>query len=118
MQKSLRKLTETKFVPAVRATELGLWDKTDASDRSCLQPDGTVEIPVWRYALVNFPHPLLQAGLTILDTPGLNALGAEPELTLSVIPGAHAVIFLLATDTGVTRSDLEIWQKHVHRHTN
>ena len=118
VQKSLRKLTETKFVPAVRATELGLWDKTDASDRSCLQPDGTVEIPVWRYALVNFPHPLLQAGLTILDTPGLNALGAEPELTLSVIPGAHAVIFLLATDTGVTRSDLEIWQKHVHRHTN
>jgi len=28
------------------------------------------------------------------------------------------VIFVLATDTGVTRSDLEIWQKHVHRHTN
>ncbi len=118
VQKSLRKLTETKLVPSTQAMELGLWDKDDASDRSRLQGDGTVEVPVWRYALVNFPHPLLQAGLTILDTPGLNALGAEPELTLSVIPGAHAVIFVLATDTGVTRSDLEIWQKHVHRHTN
>ncbi|OJW94045.1 dynamin family protein, partial [Thiobacillus sp. 65-1402] len=76
------------------------------------------EVPAWRYAMVNYPHPLLQAGLTILDTPGLNALGAEPELTLSVIPNAHAVMYLLATDTGVTRSDLEIWQKHVHRHAN
>jgi len=77
-----------------------------------------VDVPAWRYAMVNYPHPLLQAGLTILDTPGLNALGAEPELTLSVIPNAHAVMYLLATDTGVTRSDLEIWQKHVHRHAN
>jgi hypothetical protein len=118
VQESLKKLTETKSVPATEAIALGLWDKSDPTEHHRLQPDGTVEIPVWRYALVNFPHPLLQAGLTILDTPGLNALGAEPELTLSVIPNAHAVIFLLATDTGVTRSDLEIWQKHVHRHTN
>ncbi|MEQ1591005.1 MAG: dynamin family protein [Thiobacillaceae bacterium] len=118
VQESLKKLTETKSVLATEAIELGLWDKSDPTEHHRLQSDGTVEIPVWRYALVNFPHPLLQAGLTILDTPGLNALGAEPELTLSVIPNAHAVIFLLATDTGVTRSDLEIWQKHVHRHTN
>ena len=32
----------------------------------------------------------------ILDTPGLNALGAEPELTLSMLPSAHAVLFILA----------------------
>jgi hypothetical protein len=118
LQDSLKKLTETRSLPAVEAIELGLWHGEDDSERHLLRADGTVEVPAWRYAMVNFPHPLLQAGLTILDTPGLNALGAEPELTLSVIPNAHAVIYLLATDTGVTRSDLEIWQKHVHRHTN
>ncbi|MDP2029234.1 MAG: dynamin family protein [Thiobacillus sp.] len=118
MQQSLKKLTETQPMPAVEAIELGLWSGEDASERHQLRPDGTVEVPAWRYAMVNYPHPLLQAGLTILDTPGLNALGAEPELTLSVIPSAHAVMYLLATDTGVTRSDLEIWQKHVHRHAN
>jgi len=118
LQESLKKLTETKLIPAVDAIELGLWDSEDASERHQLRPDGTVEVPAWRYGMVNYPHPLLQAGLTILDTPGLNALGAEPELTLSVIPNAHAVLYLLATDTGVTRSDLEIWQKHVHRHAN
>ena len=118
MQQSLKKLTETRPMPAVEAIELGLWNGEDASERHQLRPDGTVEVPAWRYAMVNYPHPLLQAGLTILDTPGLNALGTEPELTLSVIPNAHAVMFLLATDAGVTRSDLEIWQKHVHRHAN
>jgi predicted nucleic acid-binding Zn-ribbon protein len=118
LQESLKKLTETKPVPAVEAIELGLWNGEDASERHMLRADGTVDVPAWRYAIVNYPHPLLQAGLTILDTPGLNALGVEPELTLSVIPNAHAVMYLLATDTGVTRSDLEIWQKHVHRHSN
>jgi predicted nucleic acid-binding Zn-ribbon protein len=118
LQESLKKITETKSMAAVDAIELGLWNGEDASERHLLRADGTVEVPAWRYAMVNYPHPLLQAGLTILDTPGLNALGAEPELTLSVIPNAHAVMYLLAIDTGVTRSDLEIWQKHVHRHTN
>jgi predicted nucleic acid-binding Zn-ribbon protein len=118
LQESLKKLTETKAMAAADAIELGLWDSEDPGERHQLRADGTVEVPAWRYAMVNYPHPLLQAGLTILDTPGLNALGAEPELTLSVIPNAHAVMYLLATDTGVTRSDLEIWQKHVHRHAN
>lgn len=118
LQDSLKKLTETRPMAAVDAIELGLWNGDDPGERHQLRADGTVEVPAWRYAMVNFPHPMLQAGLTILDTPGLNALGAEPELTLSVLPSAHAVMYLLATDTGVTRSDLEIWQKHVHRHAN
>jgi len=118
LQESLKKLTETKAMAAVDAIELGLWNGEDPGERHQLRADGTVEVPAWRYAMVNYPHPLLQAGLTVLDTPGLNALGAEPELTLSVIPNAHAVMFMLATDTGVTRSDLEIWQKHVSRHAH
>jgi len=56
---------------------------------------------------------LLKEGLSILDTPGLNALGTEPELTLSMLPSAHAIIFVLAADTGVTKSDLEMWRNHV-----
>jgi hypothetical protein len=58
-------------------------------------------------------HPLLKQGLVILDTPGLNAIGAEPELTVSLLPQAHAVVFILAADTGVTKSDLTIWRQHL-----
>ena len=72
-----------------------------------------VEVPRWRHAMINFPHPLLKQGLVILDTPGLNAIGTEPELTLSLLPSAHAVLFLLAADTGVTKSDIEIWRQYI-----
>jgi hypothetical protein len=72
-----------------------------------------IEVPAWRYAMVNYPHPLLSNGLSILDTPGLNALGMEPELTVSTVPSAHAILFLLSIDTGVTKSDLEIWDRYV-----
>ena len=70
-------------------------------------------MPRWRHAIINFPHPLLKQGLVILDTPGLNAIGTEPELTLSLLPNAHAVLFIVAADTGVTQSDLTIWKEHI-----
>jgi hypothetical protein len=63
--------------------------------------------------LINIAHPLLKQGLVILDTPGLNAIGAEPELTVSLVPQAHAVVFILGADTGVTKSDLAIWREHL-----
>jgi hypothetical protein len=68
---------------------------------------------MWRHALISFPHPLLKEGLVILDTPGLNALGTEPELTIDMLPNAHAVIFVLGADTGVTATDMDMWQQHV-----
>ena len=74
---------------------------------------GEVLVPAWRHALVNFDHPLLRKGLRILDTPGLNALGSEPELTLSMLPSAQAVVLMLSADTGVTASDMTIWQDHI-----
>ena len=109
-------MVEQKQVSLEEARSLGLWLDNDISMQHSLQANGGVDIPVWRHALINYPHPLLKSGLAILDTPGLNSLGAEPELTLSIIPNAHAVIFLLATDTGVTKSDMRIWTDYLkHR---
>lgn len=110
MVRTLSVITQTKNVSVAEARALGLLSDSDGVVPT---PDAMVKIPAWRYALLNFPHPLLQTGLVLLDTPGLNALGVEPELTVSAIPGAHAVLFLLGTDTGVTRSDLTIWQRFV-----
>ena len=42
-------------------------------------------------------------------------MGAEPELTLSIIPSAHAVLFLTSTDTGITKSDMQIWTEYVQK---
>lgn len=112
MQEAFKELIATKKVAREVADKLGLWNEREAAEQGIVNPE-FVEIPCWRHALISFPHPLLKEGLSILDTPGLNALGTEPELTLSMLPSAHAIIFVLAADTGVTKSDLEMWRNHV-----
>lgn len=77
------------------------------------QENHFVTVPMWRHAIINYPHPILQQGLVILDTPGLNAQGIEQELTLRILPNAHIVLFVLAADTGVTLSDKEIWDRNI-----
>lgn len=113
MQETLRHVSEVKRVTPAAAGELGFVVDEEALDAFHVDADGLVEIPRWRHAIINFPHPLLRQGLVILDTPGLNAIGTEPELTLSLLPNAHAVLFILAADTGVTQSDLAIWREHL-----
>lgn len=110
---ALEKVAETRRVSPDEARLLGFWQNQDADDNPPLDSQGLVEIPMWRHALINIAHPLLKQGLVILDTPGLNAIGAEPELTVSLIPQAQAVVFLLGADTGVTKSDLAIWREHL-----
>jgi hypothetical protein len=108
-----QEVTRTQRVPLEEARALGLWDDEHPEDNPPRDEQDMVEVPAWRHALINYPHPLLKRGLVVVDTPGLNAIGAEPELTLGLLPSAHAIVFLLAADTGVTRSDLSIWRDHL-----
>ena len=113
LQSALARVGETERVSEEEAVGLGF--VVDPKGEEGLKPgaDGLIEIPSWRHAVIQFPHPLLEQGLVVLDTPGLNAIGAEPELTLSMLPSAHAVLFILAADTGVTHSDLVVWRDYV-----
>ncbi len=111
MVESFAQITQTKNVTVAEALRLGLTDAVKNEDGQDKAENEIVEIPIWRQALINFPHPFLEQGLSILDTPGLNSLGNEPELTMSMLPSAQAVVFVLSADTGVTRSDMDIWQE-------
>ena len=113
LAQALEKVAEVRHVTKDDARALGFWHDENVDDNPPVGPDGLIEVPKWRHALINIAHPLLRQGLVILDTPGLNAIGAEPELTVSLIPQAHAVVFILAADTGVTKSDLAIWREHL-----
>ena len=113
MAETFQQSIKTKPVKRQLAEKLGLYHPDVEATAHMRNSDGSVEIPVWRHAIINFPHPLLKQGLVVLDTPGLNSLGTEPELTLSMLPNAQAVLFVLAADTGVTRTDLEVWNHHV-----
>jgi hypothetical protein len=113
LAQALEKVAETRKVSQEEARALGFWHSQAPEDNPLQDAQGMVEVPKWRHALINIAHPLLKQGLVILDTPGLNAIGAEPELTVSLIPQAHAVVFMLGADTGVTKSDLAIWREHL-----
>jgi replication fork clamp-binding protein CrfC len=111
---AFEKVADVSRVSIAEARALGFWSDAQPEDNPL--PDAAdllVEVPKWRHALINIAHPLLKQGLVILDTPGLNAIGAEPELTVSLIPQAQAVVFILGADTGVTKSDLSIWREHL-----
>jgi len=113
--KALQGMTDNKLVSKEYARKLR-FDLLDADDSEIGLPINEfdeVEIPKWRHAVINLPHPLLEQGLVVLDTPGLNAIGAEPELTINQLASAHTVVFILSHDTGVTSTDLALWEQHL-----
>lgn len=106
---TLSKVAEFKAVSIKQATELGF-------DPDFLEPTdnkANVLIPAWRYALVNLDHPLLKAGLSLVDTPGLNAVGVESATSMALTSRAGALLHVLSTATGVTASDMQAWQETV-----
>lgn len=113
LAQTMAHVAQVRKVPVDEARQLGFWSDEDGVENPLVDAQGLVEIPKWRHALINMAHPLLRQGLVIVDTPGLNAVGMEPELTVNLIAQAHAVVFVLAADTGVTKSDLAIWKEHL-----
>jgi hypothetical protein len=103
MSRACHAISETRRVSAGDAAALGFDSEGDAP----------VDIPRWRYAILNLPHTLLKQGLAILDTPGHNAMGSEPEIAMHRIPDAAAIVFMLGTDTGVTGTDRELWGEQI-----
>ncbi|UTA48218.1 dynamin family protein [Simiduia sp. 21SJ11W-1] len=108
---AMARIAEVKTVSVAEAETLGFDIESLVRSRESVD---RVEVPVWRHALVSLDHPLLARGLRILDTPGLNALGNEPELALGTLASAQAMLFLLAADTGLTATDMEIWNEHIN----
>lgn len=109
---AFKQISEAELVSSDIARSLGFVD--DIEDEGLVGViNGQIPIPKWRHAIINYPHSLLKQGLRIIDTPGLNALGVEPELTLQALESAHAIVFVLSADTGVTRSELELWRNYV-----
>lgn len=106
---AINQVSASKQVAPADAVKLGF----AADELGERDAQGMVSVPAWRHALISLDHPLLRQGLRIVDTPGLNALGNEPELTLKTLPDAQAVLFLLSADAGVTASDMAIWREHI-----
>ncbi len=110
--RALAALSETKRITLSDAVAWGLHGEgvaVPASESNYI----LVDVPRWRHAIVNFPHPLLDAGLVIIDTPGLAAFVSEPEFARQRVPNADAIVLVLDAIEGVTKADLAIWRDHL-----
>ena len=96
-------LAQTIELPRSHAARLGF--AVDAGE--------AVTIPKWRFAVLNYPHPLLAGGIGLLDLSGQDPSTGEPELQHHRLPGAAAIVLLLATPEGVTPKDSALWNSHL-----
>jgi hypothetical protein len=113
IQSTLNKLTEQLEVTQTEAISLGLWNANDKAMVASFEKTGRIKVPVWRHAVINYPHPALKNGLIIIDTPSLDKLNAEPELMLNSIPNSDAAVFITGADIGVTQNDASIWNEFI-----
>jgi len=68
LAESLLAVTRTEWVSEQQARDLGFWDDAHPDDNPPRNDEGGVEVPAWRHALINYPHPLLKQGLVGPDT--------------------------------------------------
>jgi len=66
----------------------------DPSEAKRLEQENKLAFPNIDYAVVEYPLPLLEKGIEIVDSPGLNDTEARNELSLSYINNCHAIFFV------------------------
>jgi hypothetical protein len=76
---ALAAVTRTQHVDRQRAVDLGFWSDERPEDNPPVDARGLVEVPTWRHAVINYPHPLLKRGLVVIDTPGLRTLRLDGD---------------------------------------
>lgn len=70
-----------------------------------------------KFVKIFLNHPLLQDGVVIIDTPGVNDLVLSREdITTSILPYCDAALFLLDAVAPLTRSEAEFLEAKVYHH--
>jgi len=66
----------------------------DPAEAKRLEVEKNSAFPDVDYAVVEYPLPLLEKGIEIVDSPGLNDTEARNELSLNYIHNCHAILFV------------------------
>ncbi|MFT7227685.1 MAG: hypothetical protein ACI8PW_000260 [Methylophilaceae bacterium] len=61
MEKAFEHVSQTKRVTLQEAEKYELFDPNNSDDALNIGKDGLIDIPCWRYAVINLPHPLSKA---------------------------------------------------------
>lgn len=108
---ALAMLAETKSIAFSDAVTWGLHRESPTHSPGGHGPQ-QFQVPCWRYAVVNFPHPLLEAGLVIFDVPGHSPLAIEPELARARVLTADVRALIVDVNDIANEADLAIWKDY------
>ena len=78
-----------------------------------LQAENKLAFPNVDYAVVEYPLPLLEKGIEIVDTPGLNDTEARNQLSLSYLHNCHAVFFVFRASQPCTLEERRYLESYI-----
>jgi GTPase SAR1 family protein len=78
-----------------------------------LEQNQQLAFPNVDYALVEYPLPLLEKGIEIIDSPGLNDTEARNKLSLSYINNCHAILFVLRATQPCTLAERRYLENYI-----
>jgi replication fork clamp-binding protein CrfC len=85
----------------------------DPAEAKQLEQDKKQAFPNVDYAVVEYPLPLLEKGIEIVDSPGLNDTEARNELSLGYINNCHAILFVLRASQPCTLGERRYLENYI-----
>ena len=85
----------------------------DPDDAKKLEEEKKLAFPEVNYAVVEYPLTLLEKGIEIVDSPGLNDTEARNELSLSYINNCHAILFVFRADQPCTLAERRYLENYI-----
>jgi GTPase SAR1 family protein len=96
---------------------LGDWVTVDGQNKRAAAPGGTTsESDPVAHLEIELPAPILNGGITIVDTPGVNDINEQrADITYGYVPRADAVLFLLDAGQILAASERRFLEERILR---
>lgn len=85
----------------------------DPAEAKKLEQEKKQAFPDVDYAVVEYPLPLLEKGIEIVDSPGLNDTEARNELSLGYINNCHAILFVMRASQPCTLGERRYLENYI-----
>jgi len=85
----------------------------DPAEAKRLEASREDAFPNISHAVVEYPLPLLEKGVEIVDSPGLNDTEARNELSLGYINNCHAILFVLRATQPCTLAERRYLENYI-----
>lgn len=85
----------------------------DPAEAKRLETEKKLAFPDVSHAIVEYPLALLEKGVEIIDSPGLNDTEARNELSLGYINNCHAILFVLRASQPCTLGERRYLENYI-----